>query len=84
MVLLSNAGFFAASGSADYVWDPIGYVQTSGSTGDGTPSNFQFNNIPGDYKHLVLQMGLRRGTGSSSVKLTLKAGHVKCLILLLR
>ncbi len=71
MVLLSNTGFFAASGSADYVWDPIGYVQTSGSTGDGTPSNFQFNNIPGDYKHLVLQMGLRRGTGSSSVKLTL-------------
>jgi hypothetical protein len=66
-----TALFGAAGGSDDYVWDPIGYVQTSSSTGDGTPTSFQFNNIPGDYRHLVLQMGLRRGSSSGVVKLTL-------------
>ena len=61
----------AAGGGADYVWDPIGFVHTSGSTGDGTPTNFQFNNIPQDYKHLVLQMGMHMGSTSGVVKLTL-------------
>jgi len=60
-----TALFGAAGGSADFVCDPLGYVHTGGSTGDGSPTKLMFTNIPQDYEYLLLRLALHRGSSAS-------------------